>query len=49
VRAKLLNRDTVFREWNNNAFSDDEFPKTKKILLAQPLSYVEQDDGGSLT
>ena len=28
VRAKLLNSDSMFREWNNNVLSDDKFPKT---------------------
>jgi hypothetical protein len=26
MRTKLLNLNTMFSEWNNNAFIDDEFP-----------------------
>jgi len=48
VGAKLLNRNTMFSGWNNNMFSDNKFPKLKK-LVAQTLFEVERNDGGSLT
>ncbi len=54
MRAKLLNRDTMFRDRNNNMLSNDEFLKTLKILndiilSAQPCMQVEFHDAGSLT
>jgi len=49
VRAKLLNCDTMFSEWNNDAFSDDEFLIVKIYLALQPMSLVEHNDRGSLT
>jgi len=49
VRAKLLNRNTVFSEWNNNVISDDEFLKSvNKFDSSMPVP-VEHDDHGSLT
>jgi len=30
VRAKLLNRDTMFRDWNNNMLSDKDSRKLLK-------------------
>jgi hypothetical protein len=39
----------VFGEWNDNVFSDDEFPKFSNYFLAQARFVVERNDRGSLT
>ena len=49
MRAKLLNRDTMFSEWDNNVFSDGEFPKLLINLSVPACFMVEPDDSGSLT
>jgi hypothetical protein len=49
VRAKLLNLDTMFSEWDNNVFSDGEFPKLEINLPVPACFMLEPDDSGSLT
>jgi len=49
VRAKLLNRDTMLREWNNNVFSDGEFLKNLNKIDGSTTVLVEHNHPGSLT
>ena len=49
VRAELLHRDPMLRDWNNNVLTNDKFPKTFNKLAVQTHTPVEQSDHGSLT
>jgi len=49
VRAKLLNLNAMLSEWNNNVFSDDEFPKILNKFGSSRTVLVEHTDQGSLT
>jgi len=49
VRAKLLNLNAMLSEWNNNVFSDDEFPKILNKFGSSRTVLVEHTYQGSLT
>jgi hypothetical protein len=48
MRAELLDRYTMFLEWDNPVLSDDKFPKICNINDCSTASPVEHNDMGSL-
>src|SRR5210317_841612 len=42
VWAKLLSSNSMFSRWNDDVFSDNEFPKLLANLMVQPRFKVER-------